>query len=241
MERDIIRRPKLYQEVATRLESLIVSGRFGVGERLPSERELTQRFGVGRPAVREALMTLEKMGLVAIQTGERARVIRPTPEVMVEQLSGAARTLLMAPDGIRHFQQARLLFETGLARQAAEHATLADLATLESALEANRRALGDMREFERTDVEFHYTIAAIPRNPIFTALHHAIVEWLTEQRTVTLRRRGAAAKAFEHHRRIYLAIAARDPDAADAAMHRHMLEVADLYWKVTMREKGRTS
>ncbi len=118
-----IRRRKLYEEVAGRLESQIHEGHYNPGDQLPSERELMLMYGVGRPAIREALFSLQRMGLVAINSGERARVTRPTPQVMFETLSGAARHLLAGADGIRHFQEVRTFFEVGLARHAAEHAT----------------------------------------------------------------------------------------------------------------------
>src|SRR5262245_15371462 len=185
-----IRRRRLYEEVARRLEAMIQEGEYSPGDQLPSERELMKQFGVGRPAVREALFALQKMGLVAINSGERARVTRPTPGVVFASLAGAARHLLAAPDGVRHFQEARAFFEIGLARYAAQHATPGDLDTLKAALEANRKSIDNLAAFERTDVAFHYVLAVIPRNPIFTAIHEAIVAWLTEQRTITLRTAG---------------------------------------------------
>ena len=133
-----IRRRRLYEEVAGRLEAMIQEGHYSPGDQLPSERDLMRQFGVGRPAVREALFALQKMGLVAISSGERARVTQPTPKVVFESLAGAARHLLAAPDGVRHFQEARAFFEIGLARYAAQHATPDDLATLRDALETNR-------------------------------------------------------------------------------------------------------
>src|SRR5262249_48400093 len=145
-----IRRRKLSEEVALRLEAMIREGGYEPGDQLPSERDLMKQFGVGRPAVREALFSLQTMGLVAVSSGERARVTRPTPNLVVESLAGAARLLLSQPDGIRHFQQARTFFEIGLARHAAEHASEDDLAELGRALEANRLSIGDLRRFEQT-------------------------------------------------------------------------------------------
>ncbi len=232
MERQVIQRRKLHAEVAARIEEQIHAGRWGEGDQLPSERDLMERFGVGRPAVREALLSLEKMGLIAIRSGERARVTAPRPEFLLGQLSGAARWLLAMPGGVRHFQEARLLFETALARHAAERASAADLTALEAALENNRAALGDLAEFERTDVAFHFEIAALPGNPIFTAMHQASVEWLTEQRAISLQVPGADRRAFECHRRIFDAIRARDADRAEREMRDHLGQVAELYWQV---------
>jgi GntR family transcriptional repressor for pyruvate dehydrogenase complex len=234
---DTIRRRKLHEEVAARLEDMIARGHFQVGDQLPSERELMERFGVGRPSIREALAALQNMGLVAISSGERARVTRPTPEVLVGQLSGAARHFLAQPDGVRHFQEARRLFEAGLARHAAEHAGADDLGQLKAALDANEAALGDLAEFERTDVGFHFVLAQIPRNPIFTALHHALGEWLIHQRTISLRVEGAALRAFDAHRRIFDAVSAHDADRAEREMLAHLTQVGELYWR-SLKEEG---
>ena len=226
MRAEIIRRQKVHEQVAARLEELIHAGDFTVGGRLPSERALMERFGVGRPAVREALLSLEKMGLVSISSGERARVTQPTPEALVQQLSGAARALLARPGGQRAFEQARLFFETGLARHAATVADADDLRRLGAALAENAATLGDLEAFERTDVAFHFVLAEIVQNPIFTALHHAIAEWLIDQRRVTLRIPGADLSALRWHEKIYEAIAAGDPDRAELEMRRHLEEVA---------------
>jgi len=229
--RRVIRRRKLHEEVAAHLEQLIATGHWVEGEQLPSERELMERFGVGRPAVREALLSLEKMGLLALSSGERARVTRPTAETLVGQLSGAARHLLARPEGMRDFQDARRLFESALAWRAADCAAPEDLHALKAALDANRNAIGDRHRFERTDLDFHVTLAGISRNPLFLALHDAIVSWLALQRTVTLRNPGAERKAYDSHHRIYEAVAAHDPAAAWRAMDDHLREVARLYWQ----------
>jgi GntR family transcriptional repressor for pyruvate dehydrogenase complex len=234
-----IRRRRLYEEIAGRLEAMIHEGQYSPGDQLPSERELMKQFGVGRPAVREALFALQKMGLVAINSGERARVTQPTPKVVFESLAGSARHLLSAPDGVRNFQEARLFFEIGLARYAADHATEADLAELKRALDANRQALDNLHAFERTDVAFHYVLALIPRNPIFTAIHEAIVAWLTEQRTTTLRTPGQKFVACRAHEKIYEAIAARDPEAAERVMRAHLDQVTEAYRRAQEEEDGR--
>ncbi len=227
-----IKRRKLYEDVAHGLEQMIRDADFLPGDQLPSERELMVRFGVGRPAVREALFHLQKMGVVEVRSGERARVTRPTPKVVVEGLAGAARHLLAEPDGVRQFQNARAFFEIGLARYAAEHASGQDLDNLAAALEANRQSIGDIARFERSDVAFHYVLAVIPRNPIFTALHSAIAEWLIEQRSITLGYPGQNEVAYRAHAEIYQAIAARDVDRSERVIRAHLDQVSDMYWRI---------
>ncbi|WP_116323829.1 transcriptional regulator NanR [Cupriavidus sp. P-10] len=225
-----IRRKKLYEEVASRLESMMLSGALNPGDTLPPERELMDTFQVGRSSVREALFSLQKMGLVVIRNGERAYVTRPSADTLVGELSGSVRHLLSTPEGVRDFQQARTMHEISLVRYAAKNATATDIAGLEKALQANKDALGNDAEFTRTDVEFHLALAKIPNNPIFLALHTAMARWLEEQRATSLRSAGAEHAAFEAHSRIYEAIAAHDADAAEAAMQDHLREVESHYW-----------
>jgi len=229
-----IRPQKLYEQVSARLENRILDKTYDVGDLLPSERDLMREFGVGRPAIREALIHLRNMGLVELRSGERALVIRPTPEVVVDALSGVARHMLAATDGVRNFQNARLFFEVGLARHAASHATAEDIEQLHAALEINHAALEDLARFEKTDVAFHYVLAVIPRNPIFPAIHAAIAEWLVQQRHITLNwrgRKGTAEQAYQAHKAIYEAIAARDPERAEKAMRGHLAHVASVFWE----------
>ena len=191
-----------------------------------------ERHGVGRPAVREALLSLQKGGLIAIQNGERARVVRPSASSLVGELGSAARYLLSREGGVRQFQQARLLFEVGLVRYAATRAEEADLDRLAKALASNQAALADMDAFAATDVAFHFVFAEITRNSIFVALHVALAEWLTEQRVSTLQRRGTARKALKAHRVIFEAVVAHDPDTAETAMRQHLVDIEETYWSV---------
>lgn len=230
-----IRRRKLYEEVALRIEQMLGEGRFRPGDQLPSERELMEEFGVGRSAVREALLTLQRMGLVAVSSGERARVLAPSAAALVGELAGAARLLLAQPGGVERFQQARALFEIGLARLAAQIATDDDIRHLAAALEANRASIGNHAQFQRTDIAFHYALAQVPGNAIFTSLHDALVAWLTEQRAISGLARRAGEAAYAAHERIFRAVAAHDPTAAEAAMQAHIEAVSALYWKVVRR------
>lgn len=227
-----IRRRKLYEDVALGIERLIKERRYAPGDRLPSERVIMSEFGVGRLAVREAMLSLEKMGLVRVSSGERAMVTAPTADALVKELSGAARLLLAEDSGIQQFQEARALFEIGLVRLAAQRATAKDIEALRDALRANGRAIDNRPEFMRTDVAFHYAIAAIPGNPIFTSMYNAVVEWLTEQREVSGRALDAGRAAFAAHTRIFEAIADHNSVGAQLAMQEHLDQVVELYWEI---------
>jgi len=228
-----IPRRRLYEEVERRLADEIRSGRLKAGDPIPSERDLMQRYGVGRPAIREALLSLRQKGLVRIGAGERTRVSKPTLDAVVEGVSGSVSLMLANPQGVRDLQHARRFFECALARHAAEHAAASDVERLRSRLEANCSALNNPAAFERTDVEFHYELARIAGNPIFSSLHQATVGWLTQQRSISLMQPGAMRTAFAYHQRVFDAIAAHDPNAAESGMRAHLLSVERYYWRTT--------
>ena len=224
-----IKQRKLSDEVAEHLERMIREGELAEADRLPSERELMRQFGVGRPSIREALLHLSKMGLVEVRSGERARVTRPTPQFVIDALAGPARHMISAPGGVQDFQNARIFFEVGLARNAALNATPEDIESFEEALEANRQSIGDLKRFERTDVDFHYVLAVITRNPIFTAIHAGAWPNGCSNSAGRLWPQVKTRKAYEAHREIFEAIAARDPDRSERAMRRHLEYVARRY------------
>jgi GntR family transcriptional regulator, sialic acid-inducible nan operon repressor len=225
-----IRRRKIYEELVEQLVEVIVSGRAPPGTLLPSERELVDQFGVGRSSVREALFALQKMGLIALNNGERASVIEPTSASFVGELAGPVRYYLSRSSGVRHFQDAREFLEAGLARYAAKNASSDDIVRLERALMANRVSVGDTERFIDTDVAFHNVLADISGNPIFKTLSSALASWLRDQRAASVGRPGSPEAAVVAHTRIFEAISAHDADLAETAMRDHLRQVVNFYW-----------
>ena len=221
---------KKYEEIAEHLELGIVSGRLKLGERIPSERDLMERFEAGRSSVREALFALQRKGLLSATAGAVARVSEPTADLMVRELSGIARLMLSRPDGVRELQDARALFETGLARQATQRAGPGEVEALRAALEANEAAEGK-DAFVVTDVAFHTAIAKACGNRAYLAVDAAFSEWLHEQRTISADAGATREQAIAQHRAIFEAIARRDPVAAEEAMEAHLTTVTEYYWK----------
>lgn len=219
---------KKYEEIAEHLELSIVSGRLREGERIPSERDLMETFDVGRSSVREALFSLQRKGLLSKSPGAVAHVRLPTADLMVDELSGVARLLMTRTEGVREMQEARALFEIGLARRAAKVASETAIASIGDALAANEAA-SDGASFIMTDVAFHTAIAEACANQIYVAVSTAFFEWLHEQRAVSARAGATREEAIAQHRRIFEAIAARDHIAAEDAMEDHLATVARYY------------
>lgn len=220
---------KKYEEIADFLELKIFTSGLKVDDKLPSERDLMTQFGAGRSSVREAIFALQRKGLVSARAGTAARVTRPTADSLVSELSGAARHLLSYPEGIRDLQNARMLLEVGLARSAALNATPEDVARLKAALDANRGA-SDAQTFQASDMLFHYTLAQISHNQVFTALNMALNNWLAEQRRISSKAGVSFDAVYIQHEAVFLAIQDRDPIAAEIAMEAHLESVMANYW-----------
>lgn len=227
---EVIPRRKLYQEVLDRLMARIRSGQIAPGAQLPSERELMEEYGVGRPAVREALQALERSGIVEIAHGERARVVVPTAERLVAQIAGGAMHLLRTqPQSLEHLKDARLFLETGAARMAAERASEEQIASLRLAVARQRAAVDNVEAFIERDMAFHREIAAISGNPIFPAIVEALFRWASEYYRAMVRAPGAEELTLAEHGRIVDAIAAHDAQGAADAMQAHLTRANTLY------------
>lgn len=225
----IVRR-KLSDEVFARLKRLITSGELNPGDEMPSERELMERFGVGRPAIREAMQALANMGLVAISHGERAKVLKLTAESILKQVDGAAKIMLSSSkDSLEHLKSARIFFERGMVREAAEKASQADIDRLNEILQRQRDLLGDADGFIDADMEFHAQIALISRNPIYAAVSTAMLGWLKEYHTEMLIWTGKEKYTLAEHEKIIDRIAARDPAGAEREMIKHLERSRSLY------------
>ena len=230
---ETIQRRKLYQEVLDRLMERIRTGAIPPGAQLPSERELMEAYGVGRPAVREALQSLERSGIVEIAHGERARVVVPTAEGLMAQVAGGAMHLLRSqPGSLEHLKDARLFLETGTARMAAERATEEQIAHLRLSVAQHRASVADPEVFIERDMAFHREVAGISGNPIFPVIVEAMFRWAGEYYQAMVRAPGAEALTLAEHERIVDAIAAHAPAAAAEAMHAHLSRANTLYQRL---------
>ena len=232
----IIQRRKLSDEVRRRLLDLIESGEVPPGSALPSERELMARYQVGRPAVREAMQSLETMQLVSIRHGERARVVPLTPRSMLAQMHQATRHLLAtSPETRKHLEAARQMFETGMVRRAAEAATAVDLDRLRRVLEEMRAEVGNSARFVAADIHFHNLLAEMSGNPILQAVSEALLQWLFEFHSELVRFPGHEDVTLADHEEIYERVAERDAEGAERAMIDHLTRV-----NVQGRRRSRT-
>jgi DNA-binding FadR family transcriptional regulator len=225
-----IQKRKIYQEVLDRLMRRIQSGEIRPGDQLPPERELMEVYGVGRPAIREALQAMERSGIVEISHGERARVVVPTAQDLIAQIGSGARHLLQVqPDTLEHLKQARIFLEAGTARMAAERATPADVLLLRQRIEDQRAVMATHDDFLARDMDFHREIARLSGNPIYPAIVEAIFHWASAYYQPMVRAPGVESLTLEEHTRLVDAIEVNDADAAEDAVRAHLSRSNERY------------
>ena len=181
------------------------------------------RFGVGRPAVREALQSLQTMGLITISHGERSRVNALTPDAVLRQGDAVARMLLAsAPENLEELKQARRLFELGMVRvgDAGCHGRGRGRAPAADRGAAGR--LGDPAAFIHADIAFHVQLAALSGNRILSAVSQAMLGWLFRFHSDLLIWSGYEDITLAEHAGIVDAIEAHDAERAAAAMDAHL-------------------
>lgn len=225
-------RQKLSDLVLERLQERIASGVIEAGAQMPSERELMEEFGTGRPAVREAMQRLADAGLITVSQGGRARVNAIAADTAVRSMDAVARLLISgSPEYLDHLKDARMRFEIGMVDTAAEKATEEDVAALRDLVKVQRAALerSDAQGFIYADIDFHRQIAEISGNPIYVALSEGMLNWLSSYHTHLLRWTGNESVTLFEHEAIIKSIEAHDRPKAMARMKAHLERSADLF------------
>lgn len=149
------------------------------------------QYGVGCPAIREAMLSIQQMGLIRIAHGERARVINPTPDAIIDQISSATVMMLaINRNGLDDLKDARLLVETGLVHLATRRAAAASRWSLADAQRALREARGDEARFVACDMAFHARIAEMSGNQLVAPTVRGMLEWLSRFKVEMVRAEG---------------------------------------------------
>jgi GntR family transcriptional repressor for pyruvate dehydrogenase complex len=230
-----IKSTRIYEEIVRQVKTMIAEGRLKGGDRLPPERDLAEKFVVSRTSVREALRTLESLGLVEIRPGEGTFIREVSIDALVEPLA-----LLMASqrEATGELFEARRLLEPSLAALAANRATPEEIQEMERILEEQAREIGSGRTGLAQDAQFHAAIGVAAHNRAITRIAHAIMDLLTQSREDSLNTPGRPTRSHEDHRRVVAAIRARDAEGARAAMLEHIVAVERLVLGSDRRAAG---
>jgi GntR family transcriptional repressor for pyruvate dehydrogenase complex len=212
----------------------LMRGDWSEGEKIPAERELCQRLGVGRASLREALKALEIMGMIETRLGEGTFVCKRSDFF--------ARPLLWAITGTdlsdaRELVEARKLIEVELAGLAAERATSADLEKMGEMLDRMEAAIDDPERFLEADIGFHLALAEAGHNGILLNAILLIRNMMQQWVRSVLAQDGISRQAFQQHRLIFLAVAKRKGEQARISMQQHLESMAERL-AMTRQESG---
>jgi GntR family transcriptional repressor for pyruvate dehydrogenase complex len=216
-----ITRKKTYELITERLIAEIGERRLQPGDPLPTERELTQTYGVGRSSVREALRMLESQGLI-VSRGSGMFSVAGFANPFNQSLS-----LLLSLDesNLHELYEMRKLLEGELAALAAERRTDEDLGRMLTALREMRDGLESEERYIDADVRFHLAVADATKNRCAVHMMQALRELLHRALGSVYHIPGSAAASLEQHQSILDAITACRPHDARQRMQEHLLRV----------------
>lgn len=211
-----------YEQIVHQIQDAIRLNRLSPGDRLPTERELAETFGVSRSVVREAIKVLSAQGLVESRQGSGLYVLnRPI------ELVSRAIVLSVAPDvdAVDRLFEFRRLLEVDAARLAARRATAEQIEALDAAIarfEPGYNGQPNWDNFAVVDDAFHATIAAASGNPYLQVMVASVRELTQDVVILVADHPGSIDEAMRHHQRIRDAIADQDPDLAAREMDAHV-------------------
>jgi Transcriptional regulators len=229
---------RLYQKIGNELKSLLTSGTFKIGDRLPPERDIAETFNVSRTVVREALIMLELEKLVAVKKGSGVYVIGLPDEFLSEK----DREIEEEDFGPFELLQARQLLESNIAAFAASQIVKSDIIELRTIIEQERQTLEqEVLDDYSADEMFHVAIARATKNSILERL----LEDLWSKRSSSKMWDQLQSRIIDHsyrkkwlydHERILQALQLKDSMAARHAMWQHLENVKQTLMTVSDSE-----
>ncbi len=216
-----IKKTRVSEDIIAQLKGLIAEGKLRSGDRLPSERELSEQFKVSRASVREAVRALESMGLLEAHQGQ-GTYVTTSVEALVQPL---AHAIAREETAILEVFEVRRLLEPQLAALAAARATASDLEELAETLEQQARQVAQGETGAEMDTAFHSVLARAAKNTLLLRLNGTLVDCLRDSRRRSLETPERPRRSLAGHQAILRALRARDAEAAQRAMLNHLEEI----------------
>ncbi len=235
-----VKTKKVYEEIIGQIKKLIVDGKLQPGDKLLSERELSEKLNVSRASVREAFSALEMMGIISIRPGEGSFVRQVSFEGMLEPLSFI---LQMEIEDIMQLLEVRKILEVETAALAALRATHEDLEDIHRAIISMKEELRRGEVGDTADARFHFAIAKAANNPILIKVMNTISDLMNtsfrSSRQKLFLIENMPAVLYNAHFEIYEAISDHNPSLARLRMREHLTMVEDAMRE--LRDGGITS
>lgn len=218
-----IKTKRVYEQVVEQIRDLIQKGDLRPGDKLLSERELSEILGVSRTAVREALSALDFLGILDSRQGEGTFIAAVSEQHLTEHL---AVLLTMERDANLELLEMRKILEAAAASLAAQRASVDDVLQMAEALQRMKADLDNGVLGEENDARFHRCVVDATGNKTLartmSLFSDLIVQNMRASRLHLFRKAGNRERLYEQHRQVFTAIEARNADLARRAMLDHL-------------------
>jgi len=223
-----VKTKKVYMKIVEQVQDLIKEGKLKLGDKLPPEHILAEKFGTSRPSVREALSALEILGVIESRGGKgnfiKDNLNSPLYERRFKELEEEESPFELL--------EARKAVETEIAGLAAEKAASEDIREIEEALDRMENTLNDTPRVMEFDREFHIAIAKAAHNSILFQMMNYLADGLKESLWVNIKEKswalpGHPQKYLEEHTKLLEAIKKGDKKAARRTMYSHLADVEE--------------
>jgi len=213
------------EELVNLLSRTFLEGDVRPGDRLPSERQLAERFSVSRPVVREAMQRLRERGLIHTAPGSGTYLRESGALDWARPLDALSRHRAAT---IRELVEARLMLELRAAELACDRATPADLAALEKALDVFTHST-NVLDRARADIVFHSLVARASHNPVIEMMFGSIAPLVFEVMLRSLGDPAVTERGAPLHETLLEALKNRDSTAATQAMGQHISLASEMF------------
>ncbi|MEI7671382.1 MAG: FadR/GntR family transcriptional regulator [Deltaproteobacteria bacterium] len=226
-----VEKKKAYEDIVQQIQTLIEDGKLKRDDQLPSERDLSDTFGVSRTTVREAIRTLESMKLLQSRQGNGTYVVASSEEALIQPLAAA---LFSEKDDIRDIFYIRKIIEPHVSELAAENASPGEIVELEEILREQEACIGRGESVLETNSLFHQHLARAAKNRVMERLLLALIDLLHQLHDEYLmqsERDKRAQSSLEGHKRILAAIKNGDGDVALKSMLQHLEDIEGIIFQ----------
>ena len=217
-----IRRERIPESIVSQIQERLERGDLKPGDQLPSERVLAEQLRVSRPSVREALRSLELLGVTESRPGGGTFIRTASPDALLRPLAALTRAHDLAD-----ILEVRELLEPALAALAAERAGEQDVVALRAVLAEQERKVARREAFVEEDTRFHYLVAQAAKNQLVLRMLGVIMDVLRASRDEWLQSPARARASLEGHRALLAAIERHDAGGARAASAAHVHHVGE--------------
>ena len=216
---------RVYESVVNQLKTMIKDEKLKHNQRLPSERELAQRLGIGRTSVREALRVLEVEGLIEIRLGIGTFVKDRSSFLAFDKNTEkyTIGSILKEKEDVRNLYEAREAIEPIMAGLAAERITKGDIESFTKYFNSIKKSVDNNTLTIEEDQQFHFLLAECTKNHFMKDILIFIMRSLTNQLTEYIKMPGRMKKSFTEHQKIFEALKENDTQKARKLMEEHLV------------------